>query len=295
MTWAGMVAIIGAPNAGKSTLVNALVGQKISIVSPKVQTTRFCVRGVVTEPKHQIVLVDTPGIFETDQKFEQSLVKEAFEGLKGVDATVILVDVSKPIYDEVHALLRKMLPEGGSKQKIALALNKIDEVRKLELLEITKSLAELYTLPEVFMISARRRDGLKELKKWMFKALPEHPFFYPDDQVSDVQMKQLAAEITREKLFLLMRQELPYHLTVVPELWEEKHGSIVVKQAIIVSRENHKKMIIGNKGETLKKVGESARRELERMMEKKVHLSLFVKVDAKWQDKTIVQGQNYEG
>lgn len=289
----GIIAIIGAPNAGKSTLVNALVGQKISIVTPKVQTTRFCVRGVLTKDVHQAVLVDTPGIFETDKKFEQSLVKEAYEGLKGVDAAVLLVDASKKIHSDVHALLSKTL---GSKHiKIALALNKIDEVPKHRLLEIVKDLAEKYTLPEVFMISAKTSDGLRELQQWMFAQLPAHPFYYPEDQVSDVQMKQLAAEITREKLFMLMREELPYSLTVVSEDWEEKPHAVVIKQAIIVTRDNHKKMIIGNKGENVKRIGESARSELERMLGKKIHLTLFVKVDEKWQEKTMSQGQFYEG
>lgn len=291
--YAGLVAIIGAPNAGKSTLVNTLVGQKISIVTPKVQTTRFCVRGVLTEKKHQVVLVDTPGIFEAEKKFEQSLVKEAYEGLKGVDATVILLDVSKPISDGVHALLKKMLKKNTG--NLALALNKIDRIPKQELLAIVKALSAEYTLPEVFMISAKTGDGLDQLKKWMFAKLPEHPFYYPEDEVSDVPFKQLAAEITREKLFLTMHQELPYQLTVVPELWEEKKHAVAIKQAIIVSRENHKKMIIGNKGENLKRVGETVRKELEHMLGKKVHLTLFVKVDAKWQDKTVSLGQRYEG
>jgi GTP-binding protein Era len=291
---AGLIAIIGAPNAGKSTLTNALVGQKVSIVTPKVQTTRFCVRGVFCDGAAQVVLVDTPGIFEAKQNFERSLVKEAFDGLKGVDATVLLVDVSKRITDEVHGLLAKMLTP-ASKQKIALALNKIDALKKHELLEITTDLAAKYTLPEVFMISAKTGDGLVELKRWMVAALPEHPWFYPEDQVSDLPMRVLVSEIIREKLFMLMREELPYNLTVVGEAWEETDRAAVIKQAIIVTRENHKKMVIGKGGETVKRVGESVRKELESMLEKKVHLTLFVKVDANWQNKVIAQGLNYEG
>lgn len=289
---AGLVAIVGAPNAGKSTLVNTLVGQKISIVTPKVQTTRFCVRGVMSEKNNQAVLIDTPGIFESDRQFEQSLVREAYEGLKGVDAIVLMVDVSKAISDEVHTLIRKIL---SSKIPQALVLNKIDKLPKIELLAITKALAKQYALPEVFMISAKSGDGLVALKKWVFSQLPTHPFYFPEDQLSDVSMQALAAELTREKLFLQMHQELPYHLTVVPEQWEEKPRSVAIKQAIVVTRENHKKMIIGNKGENVKRIGEMVRKELESILNKKVHLTLFVKVDTKWQEKTIRLGQAYEG
>ncbi len=291
MTTCGLIAIAGPPNAGKSTLVNALVGQKISIVTPKVQTTRVCVRGVFCEGNAQVVLVDTPGIFDAKQKFEQSLVKEAYAGAKGVDALALVLDANWELREETHALIANLSKRGP----MALVLNKIDKVKKPALLERVKELSAQHALDAIFMVSAKTGDGLNELKRWMAEQLPAQAWLYPEDQASDVPMKNLAAEITREKLFLILQQELPYNLTVVPESWEEKKTAVVIKQAVIVTRENHKKMVIGKGGETIKRAGEAVRRELEKMLEKKVHLTLFVKVDEKWQDKTISQGMHYEG
>lgn len=286
----GLIAIVGAPNAGKSTLTNALVGQKVSIVTPKVQTTRVCVRGVITEGAQQAVLVDTPGIFDAKKKFEQSLVKNAFSGLKGVDAVVVLVDVAEPLD---HPVLEKLLPANASNR--ALALNKIDCIPKHTLLALVAELNARYSLATVFMISAKTGDGLAELRKWMMNQLPAHPFYFPEDDVSDQPMQVLAAEITREKLFLKTGQELPYGLTVVPESWEQKGSTVHIKQAIVVARENHKKMIIGKGGETIKRIGILARHELEEMLGLKVNLTLFVKVDEKWQEKVMALGSKYEG
>ncbi len=288
----GLIAIVGPPNAGKSTLVNALVGQKIAIVTPKVQTTRFCVRGVLCEGKAQAVLVDTPGIFDATQKFEQALVKEAYAGTKGVDSLALVLDAGRELRDETHALIGTLTTRHP---RTALVLNKIDKIKKPALLAHAADIAQRHTLDAVFMVSAKTGDGLSALKNWLFNSLPESPWLYPEDQASDWPMRLLAAEITREKLFLLLREELPYHLTVVPETWEEKKGVVVITQAIVVTRENHKKMVIGKGGETVKRAGAAVRRELEAQTGKKVHLTLFVKVDAKWQDKTILQGLGYEG
>jgi GTPase len=288
----GLIAIVGPPNAGKSTLTNALVGQKISIVTPKVQTTRFCVRGVLCEGDAQAVLVDTPGIFDAKQKFEQSLVKEAYAGAKGVDALALVLDATWELREETHDLITKLTKRHP---RAALVLNKVDKIKKPALLALTSEIARQHALEHIFMLSAKTGDGLQGLKTWLFESLTPQPWLYPEDQLSDWPMRNLAAEITREKLFLLLREELPYHLTVVPEDWEEKKGVVVIKQAVIVTRENHKKMVIGKGGETIKRAGEAVRRALEPMLGKKVHLTLFVKVDEKWQDKTILQGMHYEG
>ncbi len=280
--YCGLVSIIGEPNAGKSTLVNALVGQKISIVTPKVQTTRFNVRGVMTSDNYQFVFIDTPGIFDAPEKFEKAMVKAAWAGAGDADCILLLIDARRGITDNLHAVLKKL--STFNDKPIYCAINKLDKVDKERLLELATALKEFTFLREIFFISALKSDGLDSLVNVFKKAMPEGEFLYPDDSVSDIQMRMLAAEITREKLFMMMAQELPYACLVETESWEEHDTRVVISQVIYVQRDAHKKMVIGDKGAMAKRIGSSARRELEKMLEKKVHLSLFVKVSAGWKD-----------
>lgn len=283
-TRCGMVAVIGAPNAGKSTLTNLMVGSKVSIVTPKVQTTRVRVRGVAAQGKTQLIFIDTPGIFSAKGAFEKKLVQEAWAGAADGDVILLLIDARKGLDEETQAVLEGM--KQYAKKPVAVAINKIDLVDKPFLLKLATVLSGYPEIQQIFMISALKNDGVKDVKKWLAAQMPLSPWLYPDDHLSDVSMRELAAEITREKLFLLLRQELPYSLTVETEKWEEKeNGAIVISQAILVEREGQKKIVIGAKGETLKKVGMSARRELEKMLDTRIHLELFVKVEEKWKDR----------
>lgn len=280
MTSCGFVSIIGEPNTGKSTLLNALVGQKISITTPKAQTTRTNVRGVVSEGGTQIIFVDTPGIFGAREKFEQAMVRAAWAGAGDADAVLLLVDAVSGITDGLRAVMEQL--QSSIKKPVFAAVNKLDKVPKERLLELATSLASYKLFREILFISALKNDGLADLKNTLAKAMPKGPFLYPEDEVSDVQMRVLAAEITREKLFLMMSQELPYSLLVETENWEETPALARISQAIYVQREAHKKMVIGEKGAMIKRIGSSARRTLEGMLEKKVHLELFVKVRPEW-------------
>ncbi len=286
-TRAGFVAVIGAPNAGKSTLVNNLVGAKVSIVSPKVQTTRTRVMGIVMQGTAQIVFVDTPGIFRADEKrkLEKAMVAAAWDGTADADLVLLVVDASRGFSKDVGAIVGR-LAEGGGGRKIALVLNKIDRVRPPALLELSAKMNGAYPFDATFMISALKDRGTKELMGYLAKNLPEGPYLYPEDHITDMPMRLMAAEITREKLFHALRQELPYELTVETETWEEfDDGSTKIDQAIIVAREAHKKIILGEAGAMIGKVGQSARLELEEIMEGRVHLKLFVKVRENWMDK----------
>lgn len=283
-TRCGFIAIIGAPNAGKSTLTNYLTGAKISIVSPKAQTTRFRVRGVCMDGDAQMILIDTPGIFKAEERFDRSMVSAAWASLGDADAVILLVDAKKG-WSEENIRIAEQLKKRVDKP-LALAFNKIDLVPKEKLLALTAAASEHGTFEHIFMISAANGDGTKELKEWMHGHLPDGPWLFPEDHLSDQSMRRLAAEITREKLFLFLRQELPYSLTVDTELWEErKSGTVEIMQVIRVEREGHKKIVIGDKGEMLKKVGSSARRELEAQLERKVMLKLHVSVDPAWKDR----------
>lgn len=281
-TSCGFVAIIGEPNTGKSTLINALVGQKISITTPKAQTTRTNVRGVLSEGACQMIFIDTPGIFSAAHKFEQSMVKAAWSGAGDADAVLVMVDATKGITEGLSQLLSTLAPL--AKKPLFAVVNKLDKVSKERLLELATALSAYKLFREILFISALKSDGLADLKKTLAKVMPEGPFHYPDDAVSDVQLRMLAAEITREKLFLIMSQELPYACLVETEKWDESPGRIVISQIIYVQRDAHKKMVIGEKGAMIKRIGSSARRELEKMLETKVHLELFVKVSANWKD-----------
>ena len=281
-THSGFVALIGAPNVGKSTLVNRLVGTKVSIVTHKVQTTRALIRGIITHNNTQIVLVDTPGIFTPKRRLDRAMVTTAWSGAKDADMVLVLVDAAKGLdeeTEEVFASLSKV-----NQEKI-LVINKVDSVPRPSLLELAKKLNEGQKFSETFMISALKGTGCDDLLDYLAKKLPEGPWYYPEDQISDMPMRQLAAEITREKLYMRLHNELPYASTVETESWEERpDGSVKINQIIYVEREGQKKIVLGTKGETIKAIGQAARKELMEILEQKVHLFLFVKVRDHWSD-----------
>jgi len=280
-TKCGMVGVIGAPNAGKSTLINYIVGAKVSIVSPKVQTTRTRVMGIVNKENSQIIFVDTPGIFSPKKRLEKAMVASAWAGMSDADLTVMLVDISRgKINQDSWNIINKLKEQN---QKVSLILNKIDLIEKEKLLKLSKELHETGVFNEVFMISALKGDGINALMKSIIDKLPEGPWLFDDEQISDMPMRLLAAEITREKIFLQLRDELPYASTVETEKWEEfDNGSVKISQVIYVMKDSQKSIILGKKGSMIKKIGESSRRELEEILEQRVHLSLFVKVRENW-------------
>ncbi|GLK82454.1 GTPase Era [Ancylobacter defluvii] len=281
-TRCGFVALIGAPNAGKSTLTNALVGTKVSIVSHKVQTTRSLVRGIAIEGRTQIVLVDTPGIFAPKRRLEKAMVRSAWGGAGDADAVALLIDARVGITEEVEAIMRGL---AQVKRPRAVILNKIDLVKRDSLLELAAKVAEHITLDRVFMISALEGDGLVQLRQWLTEVLPEGPWLYPEDQISDAPMRMLAAEITREKLFHRLHEELPYRSTVETDSWQErKDGSVRIEQTIFVERESQRKIVLGKGGDTIKAISMAARKELTEIVEQPVHLFLFVKVRENWAD-----------
>jgi GTPase len=278
----GFVAIVGEPNAGKSTLINRLVGGKVSIVSPKVQTTRFNVRGVCIENNAQLIFVDTPGIFNAAKSFEKAMVQAAWAGIGDADAVLVLLDARSGLRDSTKELFTR-LKEHCSKP-VFLAINKIDLVEKTTLFELAKACDTLGNFAKVFMISALKGKGLKETKTAMANAMPKGQWLYPEEQMSDISMRLLAAEITREKIFLKLEQELPYAVFVETERWDETETTLLISQVILVQREGQKKIVIGDKGIMIKHIGINARKELERMTGKKIHLELFVKVKPNWKD-----------
>jgi GTP-binding protein Era len=281
-TRCGFVALIGAPNAGKSTLLNALVGSKVTIVSHKVQTTRALIRGITIEGKSQLIFVDTPGIFAPKRRLDRAMVTTAWSGAHEADLVGVLIDARKGIEEEAEALLARLADVKPTK---ILILNKIDLISRDALLLLTKIGNEKAKFESTFMISALKNDGVADLKQWLAARMPSSPWLYPPDQMSDAPLRQLAAEITREKLFERLHQELPYHSTVETESWKElRGGDIRVEQTIYVERESQRKIVIGKGGQTLKAIGESARREITDIVEHKVHLFLFVKVREGWGD-----------
>ncbi|MBN9046904.1 MAG: GTPase Era [Rhizobiales bacterium] len=281
-TRSGFVALIGAPNAGKSTLVNQLVGTKVSIVTHKVQTTRALVRGIFIEGPAQIVLVDTPGIFRPKRRLDRAMVTTAWGGAKDADIVLVLIDAQGGLNENAAALLESVK---DVRQKKVLVLNKVDRVERSSLLELAQKANELAAFDRTFMISALTGSGCADLAKYLAESVPEGPWYYPEDQISDMPMRQLAAEITREKLYLRLHEELPYASTVETERWEErKDGSVRIEQVIYVERESQKKIVLGHKGETIKVIGQSARREISDILEQPVHLFLFVKVRENWSD-----------
>ena len=281
-TRCGFVALIGAPNAGKSTLVNRLVGTKVSIVSHKVQTTRSMVRGIAMVARSQIVFVDTPGIFKPKRRLDRAMVETAWGGARDADIVALLIDAAKGVDDEAQALLGRL---GQIRQRKVLLLNKIDTVRRDSLLALADAANKAVPFERTFMISALNGDGLDDLMAWLAEAVPAGPFLYPEDEVSDIPLRQLAAEITREKLFERLHQELPYQATVETEAWtDQKDGSARVEQTIYVERDSQKKIVIGKAGATIKAISMSARKEISEIAEKPVHLFLFVKVRENWGD-----------
>jgi len=282
MTRAGFVALIGEPNAGKSTLLNRMVGAKVSIVTHKVQTTRARIRGVAMEGDAQIVFVDTPGLFQPKRRLDRAMVAAAWGGASDADVIVLMVEAHRGVTEGVERILSG-LEEIGKGRVVALAINKIDRVASEVLLGLTKDLNARFDFTETFMISAEKGHGVDALRKWLAKTLPDGPWLYPEDQIADLPMRMIAAEMTREKLTLRLHQELPYQLTVETESWEErKDGTARIDQVIYVMRDGHKGIVLGNKGETIKAVSKAARVELEAFLERRVHLFLQVKVRPNW-------------
>jgi GTPase len=278
----GFVALIGAPNAGKSTLLNALVGAKISIVSRKVQTTRTRVRGIAIEGDAQIIFVDTPGIFAPRRRLDRAMVASAWGGAADADVVALLVDVRKGLDAEVEAILGRL---GSALARRVAVLNKIDLIARPKLLELAAALDAKLAFAETFMVSALTGDGIAHLKERLAALMPPGPWLYPEDQISDAPIRALAAEITREKIFDRLHDELPYQTTVETQDWtDKKDGSARVEQTIYVVREAHKKIVIGEKGQTIKAIGMAARKEIEAVAEQKIHLFLFVKVRENWLD-----------
>ncbi len=283
-TRAGFVALIGEPNAGKSTLLNRMVGAKVSIVTHKVQTTRARIRGVAMEGQAQIVFVDTPGLFQPRRRLDRAMVAAAWGGAADADVIVLMIEAHRGLTEGVERILEGLADIGKGRQ-VALAINKIDKVQAETLLGLTQALNARYDFAETFMISAERGHGVDALRSWLAGALPEGPWLYPEDQIADLPMRMIAAEMTREKLTLRLHQELPYQLTVETENWEErKDGSARIDQLIYVVRDGHKGIVLGNKGETIKSVSKAAREELEEFLGRKVHLFLQVKVRQGWMD-----------
>jgi GTP-binding protein Era len=278
----GFVALIGAPNVGKSTLINALVGAKVTIVSPKVQTTRMLVRGVATEGDAQLVFLDTPGIFAPKRRLDRAMVKSAWAGARDADIVGVMIDAKRGLDRETGALLEQL---AGVRQQKLLLINKVDLVAKPQLLALAKEANERAALEGTFMISALTGDGVGDLKAWLAGHAPAGPWHYPEDQITDAPMRQLAAEITREKLYLRLHQELPYQSTVETDIWKEmKDGAVRIEQTIYVERESQRKIVLGKGGATIKAIGAQARREIAEILEQPVHLFLFVKVREGWGD-----------
>ncbi len=281
-TRCGFVALIGAPNAGKSTLVNHLVGAKVSIVSRKAQTTRSLVRGITIEGPAQIIFVDTPGIFAPKRRLDRAMVTSAWGGAGDADVVALLVDARKGFDDEVSSILARLPQIGGAK---ILVLNKIDTVEAPKLLELAGKLNAELAFAETFMISALRGHGVPKLRQRLGELMRPGPWLYPEDQISDAPLRALAAEMTREKIFERLHDELPYQSTVETELWKDMpDGSVRIEQTIYVMRESHKKIVIGEGGRTIKAIGSAARRDIAEATEQTVHLFLFVKVRENWPD-----------
>ena len=283
-TRAGFVALIGEPNAGKSTLLNRMVGAKVSIVTHKVQTTRARIRGVAMEGDSQIVFVDTPGLFQPRRRLDRAMVAAAWGGAADADVIVLLVEAQRGVTEGVERILDG-LAEIGEGRKVALAINKLDRVEAPVLLGLSQKLNDAYPFVETFMISAERGHGVDSLRHWLAGVVPEGPCLYPEEQIADLPMRMIAAEMTREKLTLRLHQELPYQLTVETENWEERpDGSARIDQLIYVVRDGHKGIVLGHKGETIKAVSKAAREELEDFLGRRIHLFLQVKVRANWLD-----------
>jgi GTP-binding protein Era len=282
-TQCGYVALIGAPNAGKSTLLNQLVGGKVSIVTPKVQTTRARITAIAIRGPAQIVFVDTPGIFiKAKRRLERSMVAAAWAGIGDADLSVLLVDAVVGMTDDVDHILQEI---SGIERDVVLVLNKVDAVKREKLLALSADLNARMTFAGTFMVSALTGDGVGDLADFLAERMPPGPWLYPEDQLADISERLLAAEITREKLFLRLHDELPYNSTVETEAWkQQKDGSVRIEQVVYVTRESHKPIVLGKGGRTIKAIGAAAREELETVLGCRVHLFLFVKVRQQWLD-----------
>ena len=278
----GLIAIVGAPNAGKSTLVNALVGQKVAIVSPKAQTTRTRVMGIAIEGDAQLILVDTPGIFTPERRLDRAMVAAAWEGAEGADLIALIVDGKGGIGPKVHTVIESLK---GRRERKILILNKVDVADKPRLLGHAAKLNEILPFDETYFVSAQTGDGVPELKAALAAAMPQEPWHFPEDQVSDATDRMLAAEVTREQLYLQLHQELPYSSAIETEQYKEREdGSVEIHQQILVERETQRAIVLGKGGTRIKEIGARARAELSRLMGVKVHLYLHVKVRPEWQE-----------
>ena len=283
-TRAGFVALIGEPNAGKSTLTNAMVGAKVSIVTHKVQTTRARIRGVAIEGSAQIVLVDTPGLFRPRRGLDRAMVAAAWGGAADADVVVLLIEAHRGVTAGVERILETLF-ERAPGRKVALAINKIDRVKAPVLLGLSKDMNDRFDFVETFLISAEKGHGVDKLKSWLGAEMPDGPWLYPEDQIADLPLRMIAAETTREKLTLRLHQELPYQMTVETEGWEDRSdGSVRIDQIIYVARDGHKGIVLGKKGETIKAVSQAARAEIGEFLGREVHLFLQVKVRPGWLD-----------
>jgi len=281
-TRCGFVALIGAPNVGKSTLTNALTGSKVSIVTPKVQTTRALVRGIAIEGSSQLIFVDTPGVFRPRRRLDRAMVTTAWGGAHDADLIGLLIDAKRGLDQDSAGILARL---AGLRQPQALILNKVDMVEKGTLLGLAESTNARASFAATFMVSALNGDGVGDLRQWFAAHVPQGPWLYPEDQMSDAPLRQLAAEITREKLYLRLHEELPYQSTVETDAWkEQKDGSARIEQTIYVERASQRKIVLGKGGQTIKAIGADARRELAEIIDKPVHLFLFVKVRERWGD-----------
>jgi len=282
-TRAGFVALIGEPNAGKSTLLNRMVGAKVSIVTHKVQTTRTRIRGIAMQGQSQIVFVDTPGLFTPRRRLDRAMVAAAWGGAADADITVLLIEAHRGMTDGVARIIASLQDRFPRGQRVALAINKIDRVKAEVLLALAERLNEAFPFVQTFMISAEKGYGVADLKAWLAGQVPAGPWLYPEDQIADLPLRMIAAEITREQLTLRLHEELPYQLTVETENWEDRpDGSTRIDQLIYVARDGHKGIVLGSKGETVKAVGQAARAELMAFLERPVHLFLQVKVRPGW-------------
>jgi len=279
----GLVALIGEPNAGKSTLMNRMVGAKVSIVTHKVQTTRARIRGIAVAGASQLVFIDTPGLFRPRRRLDRAMVSAAWAGAADADVVVMLIEAHRGLTEGVAAILERLADTLPAGRTVALAINKIDRVAAERLLALSAEMNAARDFAATFMISAERGHGVDDLRAWLAAAVPEGPWLYPEDQVADITERQIAAEITREKLTLRLHQELPYQLTVETEAWQErKDGSVRIDQIVYVARDGHKGIALGPKGTTIKAVGQAAREELKAFLGREVHLFLTVKVRPGW-------------
>lgn len=278
----GFVALIGAPNAGKSTITNNFVGSKVSIVSPKVQTTRTLVKGIGIYENTQIIFIDTPGIFKPKRRLDRAMVGSAWNGVEDADIIVLVVDAKRGFDDETQSIVAKLKKR---KLEAILVLNKVDLVQKDKLLELSAIINREFSFKETFFVSATTGQHIDDFYQYLASHLPESPWYYPEEQMSDMPLKMLASEIVREKLFLYLHQELPYALTVEPEMWERREdNSIRAEITIYVERDSQKIIVLGKGGSMIKKIGQAARKEIEDLLEERVHLFLFVKVRENWQE-----------